>query len=252
MPTSQLPLWSEEDIAQRWVVRESRRARRLAVRVFHTGRVEVVVPSRTSPLAVERFVDRHRDWIKRKCEEARTRSLPATPFPPPRIDLAACGESWRVYLAGGERGSVRLCRVGDGLLALNGDGRDGRAVRLALRRWLAGRAGEVLEPALARRAQDLGYRYERVLIRRQRTRWGSCSARGTISLNCCLLFQRPPVVHYLLIHELAHTVHMNHSRRFWQTVARHCPDFRNLDRELLAGWQHVPSWVFADADHHQP
>ena len=58
--------------------------------------------------------------------------------------------------------------------------------------------------------------------------------------------QRPAVVRYLLIHELVHTMHMNHSRRFWQRVARHCPDYESLDRELLDGWRRVPSWVFGD------
>src|SRR5438876_8704982 len=60
--TCALPIWS---------VRESTRARRLTVRVFHTGRVEVVVPSRTSPRAVQRFLERHRSWIERKRDEAR-------------------------------------------------------------------------------------------------------------------------------------------------------------------------------------
>ncbi|MGH8259674.1 MAG: YgjP-like metallopeptidase domain-containing protein, partial [Steroidobacteraceae bacterium] len=65
-PPPQLPLWSDEDPGQSWVVRESRRARRLAVRVFQTGRVEIVVPLRTSHGAVERFIARHRSWIERK------------------------------------------------------------------------------------------------------------------------------------------------------------------------------------------
>lgn len=251
MPTSQLPLWSEKDGAQGWVVRESRRARRLAVRVFHTGRVEVVVPSRTSPVAIERFVSRYRGWIERKCAEARSRAAPSTPFPPARIEFPACHETWRVHLAGGDD-NIALTEVADGLLALSGDSTDGRAVRHALRRWLLQRAGRVLEPALARLAHELGYEYERVLIRRQRTRWGSCSTRGTISLNCCLLFQRPAVVQYLMIHELAHTLHMNHSRRFWHAVGHHCPGYRGLDRELLAGWRCVPAWVFGDEDRRQP
>src|SRR6266436_7665675 len=89
MVTSQLPLWSDKDAAQGWVVRESHRARRLTVRVFHTGRVEVVVPSRTSSVTVERFVERHRTWIERKREEARARALPAEPFPPREMELAA-------------------------------------------------------------------------------------------------------------------------------------------------------------------
>jgi predicted metal-dependent hydrolase len=49
-----------------------------------------------------------------------------------------------------------------------------------------------------------------------------------------------------MVHELSHTVQMNHSRRFWQTVGRHCPEYRRLDRELLDGWRRVPSWVFSD------
>src|SRR5262245_6929267 len=181
MVTSQWPLWSDKDAAQGWVVRESHRARRLTVRVFHTGRVEVVVPSRTSAVTVERFVERHRTWIERKREEARARALPASPFPPKEIDLAACSERWQIHLTGNGR-RVRLSTLGDGLLALDGDVSDARAVRQVLRRWLTERASEVLAPALKQCARELDFTFERVLIRRQRSRWGSCSTRGTISL----------------------------------------------------------------------
>ena len=245
MQASQLPLWSEQDAAEGWSVRESQRARRLTVRVFHTGRVEIVVPSRTSERAVERFLERHRPWIERKREEARRRAGPPAPFPPPLIDLPACEESWRIHLAGGT-GRARIAASGSGLLTLAGAAGSGPSVRQALRRWLSERARQVLAPLLAECAHELGLSYERVLIRRQRTRWGSCSTRGTVSLNCCLLFQRPAVVRYLMIHELVHTLHMNHSRRFWQQVARHCPEYRSLDRELLDGWRRVPVWVFGD------
>ena len=243
--TPQLPLWSDKDATEGWLVRESERARRLTVRVFHSGRVEVVVPSRTSPRTVERFLERHRGWIERKREEAKKRAIPPTPFPPPRIELAACNESWRLHLAGGAH-RVRLQQAGEGLLILSGDPSDGHGVRLALRRWLTERATDVLAPALAASAREFGFEFERVVVRRQRTRWGSCSTRGTISLNCCLMFQRPQVVRYLLIHELVHTLHMNHSQRFWQRVERHCPDYSALDRELLDGWRRVPHWVFGE------
>ena len=245
MVTSQLPLWSDKDAAEGWSVRESQRARRLTVRVFHTGRVEVVVPSRTSPRAVERFLERHRPWIERKREEARRRAGPPVPFPPPQIELAACEESWRLHLSVGPR-RARIACSAPGELILAGGTDNGQSIRQALRRWLMARAHQVLSPLLAQCAHELGFSYERILIRRQRTRWGSCSTRGTVSLNCCLLFQRPAVVRYLLIHELVHTLHMNHSRRFWQRVARHCPDYRTLDRELLDGWRRVPGWVFGD------
>ena len=127
-----------------------------------------------------------------------------------------------------------------------GDLSNTRAVQQALRAWLVKRAAEVFAPILAATARTMDLSYRRLAVRRQRTRWGSCSVRGTISLNCCLLFQRPAVVRYLLIHELVHTLHMNHSRRFWQRVGRHCPQYESLDRELLDGWRRVPSWVFGD------
>jgi hypothetical protein len=245
MVTPQLPLWSDKDATEGWSVRESARARRLTVRVFHTGRVEVVVPSRTSPRAVERFLERHRSWIERKRDEARQKAVPPAPFPPPHIELTACQEAWAVQLTAGP-GRPQLMRLGPAMLALEGDLQNGPGVRTLLRNWLTERAREVLTPQLCGVAREFGFSYQRILIRRQRTRWGSCSNRGTISLNCCLLFQRAAVVRYLLVHELVHTLHMNHSRRFWQRVERHCPDYQSLDRELLDGWRRVPAWVFGD------
>jgi predicted metal-dependent hydrolase len=242
----QLPLWAEDSPMHRWAVRESRRARRLAVRVFHSGRVEVVVPRRTPRRAVVQFIDGHREWIESKLAHARRHALAPQPFPPSRIELSACERSWRVHLAGGNA-RVHACVAAPGILALTGDGSDGPLVRSALRAWLARQARELLPPALAGCARDMQATYRRVAIRWQRTRWGSCSTRGTISLNGCLLFQTPQVMRYLLVHELAHTRHMNHSRAFWADVARYCPEHARLDAELLEGWRRVPSWVFGES-----
>jgi predicted metal-dependent hydrolase len=242
----QLPLWPDDNLAQAWAVRESRRARRLAIRVFHTGRVEVVVPRRTSQRAVAQFLDGHREWIESKLAHARRHAAAPEPFPPRRIELSAFGLSWRVHLAGGSD-RVRARAIAPGILALVGDSSDARLVQRALRAWLAQEARALLGPALAECARDMGVAYRRIAIRRQRTRWGSCSTRGTISLNGCLLFQTQQVMRYLLVHELVHTRHMNHSRAFWEEVARHCPEHPRLDAELLDGWRRVPSWVFGEA-----
>ena len=110
--------------------------------------------------------------------------------------------------------------------------------------WLGGRASEHLPPLLATLSFDIGIDYRQVQLRRQRTRWGSCSTNGAISLNVCLMFQRPEVVRYLLVHELCHRRHMNHSPRFWSLVEAFEPHYRALDAELLAGWRRVPAWVF--------
>jgi predicted metal-dependent hydrolase len=224
------------------VVRESRRARRLAVRVHRTGRVEVVVPPRTSRATVSAFVSEHRDWIETRRQAALRLMPPDTPFPPAQIALPGVYESWRVHLAGGS-GRIRMRVSGDELLVIAGDIGSRPQLEEALRRWLMGRAQIVLAEHLADCAREFGFSYRALSIRRQKTRWGSCSARGTISLNCCILFQPPEVLRYLLIHELSHTRHMNHSRAFWATVAGYCPDYRKLDRQLLDGWRRVPSWM---------
>jgi len=241
----QLPLWSDQDRVDGWTIRASHRARRLTVRVFHTGRVEVVAPARSSQRTVQLFIERHRTWIERKREEARRNAGPEENFPPASIALHANGEAWKLHLAGG-RGRPRVRVAGPQLLSIEGEATRRQAVCEALRKWLMRYAAASLVPQLEACARQLDVSFRRALIRRQRTRWGSCSARGTISLNCCLLFQRPEVVEYLFVHELVHTRHMNHSVRFWHEVGRHCADYRRLDRELLDGWRRVPSWVFGD------
>jgi predicted metal-dependent hydrolase len=230
------------------VIRESRRARRLSVRVYPDGRVEVVVPPRARAREVERFLAAHRAWIDDKRARAlRNRPAPES-FPPAGVNFRATGEAWRLHLAGGA-GNLRLAEVGTGvaggILRVSGVLHASK-LRARLRAWLLRAARARLEPRVAQIAAALGVRYSKVAIRRQRSRWGSCSVRGTISLNACLLFQRPEVVDYLIVHELTHVKHMNHSARFWKAVESQCPGWRALDGELLQGWRQVPRWAFHD------
>lgn len=240
---------SRDEPCQAPRVRVSARARRLSIRVYPDARVEVVVPPRARPREIERFVTTHRQWIDDKRAQAlRHRPAPQA-FPPAFVELALTGERFRLVPVGG-RGIPRIIGVGEPgaperILRLSGEAAE-RPIRRALRRWLMAQARERLAPRVAALAAATGVVFSRVSIRRQRSRWGSCSVRGTISLNCCLLFQRREVVDYLIIHELMHVKHMNHSARFWQSVERHCAAWRELDRELVQGWRHVPGWVFSD------
>ena len=237
------------------VVRRSARARRLSARVYRDGRVEVVAPARASDRVLRQFVERHRDWIERRRETALLNRPPPQPFPPPAIVLPAFAEHWRLHLAGGT-GRVRITASdtsAGAVLTVRGDLAStdrvaaDDALRAAIQAWLMRHCRARLEAELAAVAEHTGFVFRRMSLRRQRTRWGSCSSRGTISLNVCLAFQSPEVLRYLLIHELSHTLHMNHSAAFWNCVARHCPDWQRLDRELVAGWRFVPQWVFAGA-----
>jgi predicted metal-dependent hydrolase len=237
----QLQLWDADGSEHGWSVRQSARARRLSVRVFRTGGVEIVVPPRTSPRRVSEFVGQQREWIERH----RRRALPVAswPLPPEGLALTAIGEEWRFTRVAGP-GPVRLRELPGCELQLSGRLEDRSRLRLVLVNWLVEHARQQLEPLLRALAAQMAVAPARLQVRCQRSRWGSCSRRRTISLNVCLLFQRPEVLRYLIIHELAHLRYMNHSARFWTEVARYQPDWKALDRELLQGWRRAPSWMF--------
>ena len=74
-------------------------------------------------------------------------------------------------------------------------------------------------------APQVGVSFERITIRAQRTRWGSCSNGGNLNFNCLLMLSPPEIRDYVVIHELCHRKHMNHSPGFWSEVAKHCPDY---------------------------
>lgn len=224
-----------------WRVRASERARRLAVRVLPGGLVEVVVPPGTRPRTVQQFVARHRRWIEHKIEQYRPLDAAPADRLPDRIRFAACGQGFN-FRYRQCAGRPRLCVQG-GTLHVHGELTRAALVRRLLQRFTMRMAREILGARLAALSAATGLAYRGLQVRRQRTRWGSCSRHGTISLNACLLFQPAAVVDYLLLHELAHTRHLNHSRRFWALVERHEPRWRELDAALMLGWREVPAWA---------
>jgi predicted metal-dependent hydrolase len=235
---TQLSLFETRSSSDSFAVRVSPRARRLTARVHVGGRVEIVVPVGVNAHAVRDFVQRFTPWINRKVAAMRCFVAPSEPVPL-SIEFAYTGEQLAVEW---RRGAKRVLEQHPGRIVLQAA--DESAARVLLQGWLKNAAVERLAPRLLELAADLKYSVSRVSIRCQKTRWGSCSTRGTVSLNCSLVFLRPEVVRYLFIHELAHTRHMNHSASFWRLVEKLEPDYKRLDRELLAGWRTVPGWVF--------
>ena len=243
---TQLSLFSETDEpdpVSGFSVRESGRARRLSIKVFPRGRVEIVVPKRTRAKVVREFVEAHRDWI----DNARAQFAedhPPEPFAlPERIALGGIEKQFDVhYRPEHEAGTVRYRNGGDSVV-LSGRTTDQQLCVKALKRWLTSVARSEFEPRLRKLSGLTGQAFSRLHVRGQRTCWGSHSSSGTISLNYCLLFLDPAHLRYVMIHELCHARHMNHSRRFWNLVGRYEPDYRRLDSDLDQSWKRIPTWV---------
>jgi predicted metal-dependent hydrolase len=227
-------------------LREHHRARHVRLRVSMERGLEVVVPPGFDPRRVPHLLEQKEAWIRTALARAEADRHAIDPEPawqvPREIFFPAVAQRWQVIAqaTGSTRVLVRETCAG---LTVRGPIEDEQAVRAALTRWLARQAYTFLAPPLAQLSDALGFEYRRMYIKRQRSRWGSCSSRKAITLNAKLLFLSPALVRSVMIHELCHLREMNHSARFWSLVARHDPHFRLHDKSLREAWRIVPRWA---------
>jgi len=221
-------------------LRRNRRSKYVRLKIHPPGQVEVVVPHDFDERALPGILEQHTAWVEERLLQLTSR--PPQPVTSPRqLQLPAIDESWQVVYRpkSGNRNSCRQATANT--LMVSADENEQR--RDLLKRWLARRAKQQLIPWLQQTSEELALPFTGVTIRGQRTRWGSCSARGHINLNYALLFLQPDLVRYLFVHELCHTVHLNHSRRYWALVESKEPHYRAYEKGLKQASQQVPAWL---------
>jgi len=228
-------------------VRQSPKAKNLRLKVTPEDGLCVVVPRGFDEARIPSILKRKKEWIADALKKAKERKRFFEPSPaqhlPEGLLLQALGERWVI--------SYRETpgKVGLGIrqerreLVLSGASFGRSAVISKLKKWLGDKVSHDLEPLARNVAEKNGFELGRVLVKSQRTRWASCSSRGNLALNTKLLFLPPELVRYVLIHELCHTVHMDHSKDFWRLVECHEPKYRVLDQQLRAAWKQVPRWL---------
>lgn len=201
------------------------RARRYVLRVRPDGRLRVTIPRGGSRAEGLQFIERHRAWIEQ--ERARLAASPASRAWTTGTSILLRGvEETIVVTPAGQAATVayggRTIRVPRGVAD----------VRPFVERDLRDLAREELTVRIHALAICHDLTIGRVTIRNQRSRWGSCSPGGNIALNFRLVQMPREICEYVLIHELMHIRHQNHSRRFWRLVADACPSFRDAERWL--------------------
>jgi predicted metal-dependent hydrolase len=222
----------EQTIAYR--VRRSARARRLALRVGADIGVEVVLPDRSPGGDVERFLLRHVRWIIRHQQNlARWKTLGDGT----RLTVLGRDVTLRFEPCDGHRAVASLQGPS---LTVRCREFDQELVRTLVLRVLTRVAREAIPRRVA--AIDAGHSCgpAAVTIRNQRTRWGSCSRKGTLSFNWRLVLLPPFVMDYLIVHELAHLKEMSHSPRYWSRVGRMDPCGREAARWLRVNGRTLP------------
>jgi hypothetical protein len=229
-------------------VRQSQRAKRLTIKVSSWGEVEVVVPPGTAASRVTQFLRSREDWIqktKAKVQTERRAIAHETAVSrPPEIVLRALDETWTVSYTETNAPNVTVeVNFTQHQLSVTGQIDQISLCHELLGRWVRDYARHHLTSWLEQVSKHTRLPFNRVAIRRQKTRWGSCSSQKNINLNDKLLFLPKDLVHYVLVHELCHTIHLNHSPKFWALVEEKEPNYHALDKELRTAWRYVPRWL---------
>ena len=227
-------------------VRENRRAKRIILRVTVTHGLEVVVPSAAARRQIPEILAKNRTWIERALKKLWDEQVVTNrelQTPPVSISLPAVAEMWTVTREHITGGRPRLVERAPHHLHLRADLRDSGGWQTLLRTWLIARAEKAFSAWLKQLSERTQLKYARITVRLQKTRWGSCSRSGNISLNARLLFVAPEIATYVLLHELCHTKELNHSIRFWRLVERFEPNWRKLDRALTDVSRTLPRWA---------
>ena len=226
----------------------SGRAKRLSLRVEPGRGVIVTIPRRFPKRDVPAFVEKHRQWVESVMAEiAANTPEHYRQWPPQSLHLKALDTQIRlVYKTVQDVGCA--LEVGQSLesnanLLIESEPEDKAAVATEIARFLNKLAKQKLPPKLAKHALEHSLSYSKVQIRGQRTVWGSYSTSGTLSLNYKLLFLPVELVDYVLLHELAHTLCMDHSSVFWGHLEVLQPGARALDDQLAQAGREVPPWL---------
>ena len=218
--------------ALEYQLRRSERAKKTRI-VVTEGKIEVVAPPKVPEQRIKAFVHAQRDWIeaalKRVKQRARTvealvptiyRDGVTVPYHGQQIPLALKTTSARypkVQLLENEQFLVYLPQT---QTVYSSD-----TIKLALENWMKQQARLQAQRYIDFHSQRYQLHPRTLRIKTQKSRWGSCGPQNDINLNWLLLLAPPVVMEYVVVHELCHIRHKNHSQDFWQCVAAHMPDY---------------------------
>jgi hypothetical protein len=202
-----------------------------------------IIPKGFDRRYIADILSERRDWIDKT--RVKLERLPGCKQDslPESLAIPATGQDWQLQYRQGKSQTVSIRCKDENTLILHGNVANEDACRAALKRWLVRHAREILVPWLQDLSHEHGLPFKKTTVRTQKTRWASCSSRGTISINSQLLFLKKEQVDYVFMHELCHTVHMNHSQKFWILLGNMLPDYKKHHRAIQDNWKNIPAWV---------
>lgn len=196
---------------------ENARAKRLTLRIDASGQsLRVTVPPGLRRGEVDRFLDRHRDWLELKLSR-----LPDRPLLRAGVRMPLRGKPHLIVHVAGKRGTVAAGEEA-GAPTLFVYGEEAHLPR-RLADFLKREAKKEIEPLVEKHSASVGRRAKAIRFRDTSSRWGSCTSEGSLSFSWRIMMAPPPVIDYLVAHEVAHLKEMNHGPKFWALCRQLCP-----------------------------
>jgi predicted metal-dependent hydrolase len=211
----------------------------MAVQVNKEGEVFVRLPYQVSAAAGHRLIVENKDWLYKQLLKIHKKQEEKQDFQ--WVDGASVllfGTSVALHVSGDSYKKTYMVRERATEILVTGPSHKGRElecqrnVKEAMKLWYRKKAKGYLEKKTLQWAMLMKVNFERISIRDQATRWGSCSGKGNINFNWRLVLLPEALADYVVVHELAHRLHMNHSRQFWSVVAQVLPDYLERRKEL--------------------
>jgi predicted metal-dependent hydrolase len=196
---------------------ENDRATRLTLRIAAGGTgLRITVPPGVSQREVDRFLERHQGWL-----EQRLAKLPDQPQVRPGIKVPVRGVPHLIVHEPGKRGMAETATAEDGpVLIVHGDR---RFLPRRVADFLKREARREIEVLVAKHTAAVGRRAKSVRFKDTTSRWGSCTSDGTLSFSWRIAMAPGAVIDYLVAHEVAHLIEMNHGPKFWKLCRELCP-----------------------------
>ena len=212
------------------VVRTQRK-KTLSVQV-EQGQARILVP-RTLPFAeIEAMVAKKARWIRLKlAEQQQTPPLPAKEYMNGEA-FSYIGQNYRLQIVTNAPSGPAELDAGRLMVPMPTSSPSPDRIRAAVMKWYKAEAAEVLPERVQRYERIMKVSATSVMVKQYKARWGSCYADGRISFNWLIIMAPSTVIDYVVVHELSHLVHMDHSPEFWRLVERYHPGYANAQQWL--------------------
>lgn len=226
-----------------YTVKTHPRARRVKLKASVKKGLEVIVPPRFNHNRIPDVLEEHKTWIlkhtfniQQQLDKITHQELPN------EIYFAASDRKFNlVYIPSNNKKMQLIFRPHQELVIL-GDVHNKTLIKKLLTQWVKEQSSIFLTELINKISKVIGLDFSEVSFRCQATRWGSCNSKKNISLNYKLIFLPYALASHIIIHELCHTVHMNHSQKFWKKVASFDPQWKENTRAVRKADSYVPHW----------